>query len=317
LNVFITGVSGFVGTEVSQQAKQRGWKVWGQMRKAQKITDGSIYFRDISPSTTWYDVLSNIDCVIHCAARVHQMEESGSGTADLYHQVNTEGTLTLARQAAEAGVRRFIFISSVKVNGEWSEPGKPFISDTNHIPSDPYALSKYNAEEKLRELAKETGLEVVIIRPPLVYGPGVKANFLSMMKWIRKGIPLPLGRIHSQRSLVFVGNLANLILECCSNEHAIGKTFLVSDDHDISVSDLLRLLAKLMGRRSQLWPLPQIYLEKGLRFIGKGDIAQRLCGNLQLDIRETKTVLNWQPPMPFEKAIESTVKAFLIDNGAK
>jgi nucleoside-diphosphate-sugar epimerase len=239
------------------------------------------------------------------------MNESAQDALIEYREINTAGTLNLAQQAAQAGVKRFIFLSSVKVNGEFSDIGKPLSEKVENPPLDPYGLSKYEAEIGLKKIAEETGLEVVVIRPPLVYGPGVKANFLSMMNWTRKGVPLPLGRINNSRSLVFRDNLVDLILTCVTHLGAANRTFMVSDDHDVSVTQLLKTIASAMKVSSRLFPVPETWLVFAARLIGKPEIASRLCQNLQVDISQTKYALNWTPPYSFKQGIEITVRNYL------
>jgi nucleoside-diphosphate-sugar epimerase len=211
--------------------------------------------------------------------------------------------LTLARQAAAAGVRRFVFVSSIKVNGEATQPGHPFTAGDAPAPLDPYGISKMEAEQGLRQIAAETGIEVVIIRPPLVYGPGVKANFAAMMRWLRRGVPLPLGAIDNQRSLVALDNLADLIITCITHPAAANQTFLVSDGQDVSTSELLRRMGRAMGRPARLLPVPAGLLELGAALVGRRDMAQRLCGCLQVDIEKTRQLLGWSPPLTLDQGL--------------
>ncbi|PML45748.1 NAD-dependent epimerase/dehydratase family protein, partial [Vibrio sp. 10N.261.52.A1] len=228
-----------------------------------------------------------------------------------YRDINTLGTLNLAKQAAEAGVKRFVFVSSIKVNGEFTEPGSAFLPNLDNIPKDPYGLSKYEAEVELTKLSKETGLEVVIVRPPLVYGPGVKANFLSMMRMVEKAIPLPFGAIHNKRSLVYVDNLSSLILTCCEHPSAPGHTFLASDNQDVSTSQLIRAIALSMDKSPRLLPIPMPWIRAGASVLRKQHVAQRVCGNLQVETRHAKEILGWIPPVTFEDGISKTVEAYL------
>ncbi|WP_038176165.1 UDP-glucose 4-epimerase family protein [Vibrio pacinii] len=311
MKILVTGSTGFVGERVCSLATKREWNVRSVVRRHALADDNTVMLSSIDADTDWSGALKNIDCVVHCAARVHQMEETKFDVLAAYREVNTLGTLNLARQASKAGVKRFVFISSIKVNGEYTEQGEPFQPHASSPPIDPYGLSKYEAEVGLKELAAETDLEVVIIRPPLVYGPGVKANFLSLLRWTKKKIPLPFGAIYNQRSLVYVDNLADLILECCLNPNAQGKVFLVSDDHDVSTTELLSCVAKQMGKPNRLIPIPASWLKGASTLIGKPAIGQRICSNLQVDISDTKCTLNWQPPVSFEQGIRNTVKAYL------
>lgn len=310
MKLLLTGGSGFLGSRVYEVAKTQGLELRSVVRKPM-LDDSAVIVAEINSQTNWSGAFEGIDCVVHCAARVHQMNESATDTLEAYREVNTLGTLNLARQAAQAGVKRFIFISSIKVNGEFSLSGRPFQPDLVYVPDDPYGLSKYEAEVQLRELAKETGLEVVIIRPPLVYGPGVKANFLSMMHWVKKGIPLPLGAIHNSRSLVYIDNLVDLILTCCKHPKAAGETFLASDGKDVSTTQLLKAVALSMHKRAYLLPIPMSIIDFSSKLIGKPQISQRLCGSLEVDISHTRKILDWDPPVTFEQGMNRTVQAYL------
>lgn len=309
MKILVTGSSGFIGRSVTTAALNSGYITVGQQRSP--TDDKPAVVCEITSDTQWEPYLDGIDCIVHCAARVHQMKETLAEAKSGYQAVNVEGTLNLARQAVQAGVKRFVFISSIKVNGEFTLPGQFFDEHITQEPDDRYGKSKYQAELGLKQIAEETGLEVVIIRPPLVYGPGVRANFASMMKWVKKGIPLPFGAIHNQRSLVYLENLVDLIMACCVHPKAAGQTFLVSDDHDVTTTYLLNRIATSMGRSSRLIPIPVQWLSFGLALIGKRAIAQRLFGSLQLDISHTKQTLNWKPPVTFDDAIQNTVLDFL------
>jgi len=241
------------------------------------------------------------------------MHETANDPLAEFRKVNVDGTLNLARQAAAAGVRRFIFISSIKVNGEGSALGAPYLADAKPAPADPYGISKMEAEQGLRALAAETGMEVVIIRPVLVYGPGVKANFRSMMSWLNKGVPLPLGAIHNQRSLVALDNLVDLIVTCIDHPAAANQTFLVSDGEDLSTTELLRRMGAALGKPARLLPVPAFMLQAGAALLGKRDMAQRLCGSLQVDISKTRELLNWTPPVSVDQALAKTAAHFLHD----
>ena len=310
MNILVTGSTGFVGSRVVKLARKRDWAVTPVVRKQIEPLTNSLVIPSIDASTDWSSAFEGVDCVVHCAARVHQMNEIEQDALTAYRETNTFGTLNLAKQAAEAGVKRFVFVSSIKVNGEFSEPNLPFEPNLNNTPQDPYGLSKYEAEVELAKLSKEIDLEVVIIRPPLVYGPGVKANFLSMMRLIDKGIPLPFGAIKNQRSLVYLDNLSNLILTCCEHPLAPGYTFLASDDHDVSTTQLMRTITLSMGKSPRLIPIPMSWIQAGSSVLKKKHIAQRVCGNLQVDIGLTKEILGWKPPVSFEQGIKRTVEAY-------
>ncbi|MCY1297327.1 N-acetyl-alpha-D-glucosaminyl-diphospho-ditrans,octacis-undecaprenol 4-epimerase [compost metagenome] len=249
--------------------------------------------------------------MIHCAARVHVMNDTEADPLAAFRRANVEGTLTLARQARDAGVRRFIFVSSIKVNGESTEPGNPFTADQIPAPVDPYGVSKQEAEQGLRAIAEDSGMEVVIVRPTLVYGPGVKANFLSMMRWLNRGVPLPFGAIHNRRSLVSLYNLVDLIVTCIHHPAAANQTFLVSDGEDVSTTELLRRIGKALGRPARLLPVPSAMLEMGATALGKRALSQRLCGSLQVDINKTRELLGWTPPVSLEEALKRTANHYL------
>ncbi|MDO7597788.1 MAG: NAD-dependent epimerase/dehydratase family protein, partial [Pseudomonadota bacterium] len=228
-----------------------------------------------------------------------------------FRRLNVDGTLNLARQAADAGVKRFVFISSIKVNGEMTLVAQPFKADDNFLPTDPYGLSKYEAEQGLLAIAKETGMEVVIIRPPLVYGPGVKANFSAMMKWIDKGLPLPFGTIHNQRSLVALDNLVDFIALCADRKKsykAANEVFLISDGEDVSTTTLLQKVARAFGKKPRLIPVPVGLMIFAAKLIGKGDIANRLFGSLQVDSSKARDLLGWQPVVTMDEQLAKMVE---------
>jgi nucleoside-diphosphate-sugar epimerase len=322
LKILVTGATGFVGAPLIGLLSSQGHQMIGAVRSVPVSRDGFsgtelIAVGDIHSSLDWMPCLAGVDTLVHLANRAHVMHESDANFLALYRSINTIGTLQLARQAASAGVKRFIFISSVKVNGESTLPGQSFSPVSESIPTDPYGLSKYEAEQGLRELSLRTGMEVVIIRPPLIYGPGVKANFLKMMKWLEKGIPLPLGSITNQRSLLGIHNLLDFISVCLTHPKAAGQIFMISDDHDISTTELLKEIASAMDCTPRLLPIPQYVLEKGFMLLGQSHIAERLCASLQLDITLAKTLLSWKPPYSFKDQINKTVAAYLSERSSK
>jgi nucleoside-diphosphate-sugar epimerase len=256
-------------------------------------------------------VFDNVQVVIHAAARVHVMNEVSMDALAEFRKVNVIGTLRLAEHAAASGVKRFIFVSSIKVNGESTHLGMPFKADDRPDPQDPYGVSKYEAEEGLKQLSRETGMEVVIIRPPLIYGPGVKANFRSMLSWLAKGIPLPLGAIRNQRSLVSIGNLVSLVITCIDHPAAANQTFLVSDGEDLSTTELLRRLSKALGNSARLVPFPESLLTLMASALGKKAIAKRVCGSLQVDISKNRVLLGWNPSVNMDKAMRQTADYYL------
>jgi nucleoside-diphosphate-sugar epimerase len=313
ISIFVTGATGFVGscllTKLGQMA---GICVLGAYRIDQPFVDQpTAVVGDINIGTDWRLAVHGQEVVIHSAARVHVMHDKSSDPLDEFLKVNVAGTLNLARQAAAAGVRRFIFISSIKVNGEGTAPGQSYQADDISAPLDPYGISKMEAEQGLRALAAETGMEVVIIRPVLVYGPGVKANFLNMMRWLHKGVPLPFGAIHNRRSLVALDNLVDLIVTCIDHPAAANQTFLVSDGEDLSTTELLRRMGVALGKPARLLPVPNRLLEVGASLLGKKSLSQRLCGSLQVDINKTRELLNWSPPVSVDEALRKTAQHFL------
>jgi len=258
---------------------------------------------DLGPDTDWSSALEGVDAVVHLAARVHVMDEEAEDPLAEFRRVNVAGTDNLARQAAEAGVKRLVFLSSIKVNGEVTQPGNPFTVEDAPAPQDPYAVSKFEAEEALRRVEKETGLEVVIIRPPLVYGPEVKGNFLRLIQLVQKGYPLPLGRVNNKRSLVALDNLVDLILTCLDHPGAAGQTFLVSDGEDLSTPELVRKIARAMGKKPRLVPVPLVMLRLAGRITGKSAEVERLVGSLQVDIGHTCETLGWQAVVSVDEAV--------------
>ncbi len=257
----------------------------------------------VDESTDWSSVVNSVDCVVHLAARVHVMSDAAADPLAEFRRVNVQGTLRLARQAADAGVQKFVFISSIKVSGESTQLGQPFAADDPPAPLDPYGVSKMEAEQGLREIARQSGMSVVIIRPPLVYGPGVKANFAAMMRWLKRGVPLPLGAIYNKRSLVALDNLVDLIMVCLVHPAAANQTFLVSDGEDVSTTELLQRMGSVLGRPARLIPLPARWLELGASVVGRPDIAQRLCSSLQVDISKTRHLLGWSPPVSLDQGL--------------
>jgi UDP-glucose 4-epimerase len=258
---------------------------------------------DFSGTVDWPVALSGVDVVVHTAARVHVMADTAVEPLAEFRRVNVQASLGLAREAAAVGVRRFVFISSVKVNGEATWAGQPFTEEDAGAPKDGYGLSKLEAEEGLRQLSADTGMEVVIIRPPLVYGPGVKANFAALMRAVQRAWPLPLGAVHNQRSLVALDNLVDFIVTCITHPLAANQTFLVSDGQDLSTTELVRGMAQAVGVPARLLPVPVWALQAGASLLGKGDAVQRLCGNLQVDISKARSFLGWVPPVSVQEGL--------------
>lgn len=315
MRVLLTGANGFVGRGLLERMSALvDLELVAAVRRQvsafpERVTSQVI--AGLEADTDWRKLLGGVEVVIHSAARVHVMHDTSSDPLTEFRRVNVGGTLNLARQAAAAGAQRFIFISSIKVNGEGTLLGMPYLADAQPAPADPYGISKMEAEQGLRAVADETGMEVVIIRPVLVYGPGVKANFLSMMRWLHKGVPLPFGAIHNRRSLVALDNLVDLIVTCLDHPGAANQTFLVSDSEDLSTSELLRRMGAALGKPARLLPVPSGLLETGAAMLGKKALSQRLCGSLQVDIGKTRELLNWTPPLRVDEALLKTAKHFL------
>lgn len=305
--VLVTGASGFVGEAlVFRLLVDKQFCPIAAARGATRLHGlCSVVPFDLAHAKT-QPVLDDVQVVVHAAARVHVMNETAADALSEYRKVNVEGTLKLAQCAAASGVKRFIFVSSIKVNGESTLPGKPFKADDHPNPLDPYGVSKYEAEEALKRLSHDTGMEVVIIRPPLIYGPGVKANFLSMLNWLNKGVPLPLGAIRNQRSLVAIANLVSLIVTCIDHPAAANQTFLVSDGEDVSTTQLLRRLSMALDKPARLLPVPESLLKLAASLLGKHAVAQRICGSLQVDISKNRELLEWTPPTNMDKAMRQT-----------
>lgn len=311
--ILVTGASGFVGSALVRRLAAEGQAVRATYRNGQGNPSAGVQtavIGSLDPALDWSEALKLVDVVVHTAARVHVMRDTATEPLDEFRRTNVAGTLGLARQAAAAGVRRFVFISSVKVNGEATLPGRPFMADDVPAPQDPYGISKMEAEQGLRRIAAETGMELVMIRPPLVYGPGVRANFQALMRAVARGIPLPLGAIDNRRSLVALDNLVDLILTCIKHPDAANQIFLVSDGEDLSTAELIRCMARVMGRPARLIRVPVWMLEAGGALLGKRDVVQRLCGSLQVDIRKSRDVLGWMPSISVDEGLQRAAAEF-------
>lgn len=312
--VLVTGATGFVGSVLMTELKKcSSVKVISAVRKLNtSMDDDTIVVGDIDGSTDYSAAINGVDVVIHCAARAHIMRDKSSEPLVEYRKVNFDGTLNLAKQAIKTGVKRFVFVSSIKVNGEHSPLGKPFKHGDISNPLDDYGVSKSETELQLIELSNATGLEVVIIRPTLVYGPGVKANFASLMNLVSKGIPLPFGYItQNKRSLVSVTNLVDLIITCIDHPKAANQVFLVSDDHDVSTSEMVCEMAKALGKPTWQLPVPVWCYKLVGKLFNKSAVVDRLTGSLQVDITHTKETLGWAPPQTLPDGFKQTAQAFL------
>lgn len=303
MRVLITGAAGFVGRAVCTELAQRKHDLHRAVRSLVGLGGGYFELGNISPFTNWSGALDDVDAVVHLAARVHIMHEGAENPLEEFRKVNVAGTEHLARAAAASGIKRFVYVSSIGVNGAQTAFGRSFSEADKPKPHNAYALSKWEAEEGLLRVADETGLEVVIIRPPLVYGCNAPGNFGSLMRAVQRGWPLPLGAVHNQRSLVALDNLVDFIVICITHPHAANQTFLVSDGQDLSTTELVRGMAHAAGVPARLLPVPVWALQAGATLLGKGDAVQRLCGNLQLDISKARSLLGWVPPVAVEEGL--------------
>ena len=302
-SIAVTGASGFVGSSLCAELFARGFSVRALVRRRTGLLRGIahriqiIEVGEICGLTRWRPALVDVDCVIHCAGRAARAtNESDQDLLAAYRVVNVEGTKRLAEEAVELGVKRLVFLSSVKVNGEQTASGSPFTSSNEVAPQDAYGQSKWEAEDALHRIALRSGLEIVIIRPPLVYGPGVKGNMRRLLGLVRSGMPLPFGAVHNHRALVGLGNLLDLMVRCVDHPDAAGQTFLVADEDDLSTPDLLRRLAIAMGRPARLLPVPLSLLRAAALLFNRSEEADRLLNSLEVDIRHTRQVLQWSPP---------------------
>lgn len=313
--ILVTGANGFVGTALCEALRTKGVAVVAAVRQGQAA--GQTPVGDLTAVTDWTTALTGCNTVIHLAARVHVMSDKSEDPLQAYRATNVDATLRLARQAVAAGVKRFVFVSSVKVNGEATRSGRPFSSATAAMPMDPYGQSKLEAEAALFDLGKQTGLDIVVVRPPLVYGPGVKANFLNLVKLVAKGLPLPFGSVKSLRSMVALDNLVDLLIRCAEHPRAPGGVFMVSDGVDLTVGGLVRLIAEALDKKIVLLPVPPPLMRGGAALLGKSAVADRLLGSLQVDIAKTRELLGWEPPVTPQSAIRKTVVHFLANEGRK
>lgn len=315
MKVLVTGASGFVGRALCGALLQPGHSTHSLVRavRTPRGLPGECVVGDMGGTADWRHALQDVQVVVHLAARVHVMHDKTKNPLAAFRLVNTAGTLNLARQVAAAGVRRFVFVSSIKVNGE--ERATAYTEVDTPAPEDAYALSKWEAEQGLRQIAAATGLEVVILRPPLVYGPGVGANFLALLRAVARGMPLPLGAINNQRSLIYVGNLADTIVRCLEHPAAAGKTFLVSDAETVSTTELIRRMAAALGRPARLLPVPPSLLHAAARLAKKFPkgrtapaLTRRLLDSLAIDSRAIRRDLDWSPPFTLNEGLRQTAQ---------
>lgn len=311
----VTGASGFIGRHIASELSTQGAGVVASVRAAPENWVSAYsglrwcIVGDINSQTDWQPALQGVQTVLHCAARAHVMLENAVDALSQYREVNVVGTLRLAQQAAVLGVKRFVYLSSIGVNGNQSTT--PFTEASEPQPHDAYAISKWEAEQALLTLAGQTGMEVVVIRPPVVYGPGAPGNFGSMVRWVQRGVPLPLGAVSNQRSLVALDNLVSLVLLCADrarSPQAANQVFVVADGEDLSTSALLRKVARAAGRPSRLLPVPSSWLRAGASLLGKRPVADRLLGDLQVDATKARRLLGWQPVVTMDEQLAKMFK---------
>lgn len=317
MHVLVTGASGFIGRHLVDSLLRGGHRVLCAVRRGSEIPPAlhseavvQIEIGDIADETDWSSVLQDVDAVVHLAARVHVMQETAADPLECFRRVNVLGTQRLAEAAVAAGVRRFVYVSSIKVNGE-STGDTPFRADDAPAPADPYAVSKLEAEQLLWRLAAVSATEFVVVRPPLVHGPGVKGNFARLVQWVRRGLPLPLGAVRNRRSLLAVENMVDFLGVCLVHPRAVGEVFLAADGHDWSTPQLIRAIASALQRRPPLIPVPEWLLTGVAGLLGRRAAMARLCGSLQVDITKNRALLQWEPPLDPEQAVARTVRAIV------
>jgi nucleoside-diphosphate-sugar epimerase len=312
LRILVTGANGFVGRCVCGELSRRGYAVRAAVRgedRGRGLADEIVAVGDLGPGTDWSRAVTDIDAIIHLAARVHVMKETAADPLHAFRAANVRATESLAQAAADRGVKRFVYVSSIKVNGE-ETAGQPFTPDNPARPCDPYGVSKWEGEQVLRRVADATHLEVTVVRPPLVYGPGVGGNFLRLLKLVQRGIPLPFGAIDNHRSMIYNRNLASALIVCALHPNASGKTYLVADGEDLSTRELVRRLATALGQPARLLPVPPRMLRLAGALIGADAEVDRLIGSLRVDSTPIRTELAWSPPYAIADALEETAKWF-------
>lgn len=309
MNFFVTGANGFVGKLLVRNLLENQHKVVGAVRNQVHVdTDLKLFaVGDINAVTDWTGMLDAVDVVLHLAARVHIMNDSAIDPLSEFRKVNVDGTLNLARQAVKAGVKRFVYVSSIGVNGLYTFNGGRFNERDLPDPHDAYAISKWEAEQSLIRISQATGLEVVIVRPPLVYGKNAPGNFLKMISVVTRGVPLPFASVNNKRSLIYVENLVSALILCATHPAAPGNTYLVSDGEDLSTSDLLKRLAFAMHKQPRLFLFPICLLKLAANIFGKTDQLERLLGSLQVDSSKIRHELGWIPPFSVSEGLQATV----------
>jgi nucleoside-diphosphate-sugar epimerase len=314
VRVAVTGADGFVGRALCTRLAAAGLDVRPVVRSP---TPGAVAVGDLGPDTDWRAAVAGVDCVVHCAARAHVLRETTTDPLAAYRRVNVQATGGLARAVAAAGVRRLVYVSSIGVHGTSTEGRGPFRPDDPPAPAEPYAVSKLEAELLLTGLAGREGFELVVVRPPLVYGPGVRANFLRLVQLVDRGWPLPFGAIRGRRSLLGLDNLTGLLLHCVQWPTAAGGTFLASDGEDLALPELIGLLAQSLGRRAVLLPVPPALLRGAGRLAGVAATLARLTGALQVDSSATRARLDWQPPVPVAAGLAATARWYRTTEGRR
>ena len=313
--ILVTGANGFVGRALCVEAIVRGMQVRGGVRHQCDLPAGieRLIVGEINENTNWQRALNGCDVLVHLAARVHVMRESAKNPLEEFRRVNVQGTEHLARSAVASGVKRFVYVSSIKVNGEETLGGKSYAERDMPMPQDAYGISKWEAEQALHRVAEETGLEVVIVRPPLVYGAGVKGNFAQLLSVLARGIPLPLASIKNHRDLIYVGNLVDALVACATHSNAAGQTYLVSDGEGVSTPDLIRNLASALGKSNLVFPFPMSVMRFCASLLGKSSAVDRLTQSLQIDSSKIRKELGWQPPYTMQQGLKATADWYLAE----
>lgn len=313
--ILVTGANGFVGRHLCRELAKSGRDVVAAVRnhaaatKLDECASEICRTGPVGPGTDWTRALKGCDAIIHLVARVHVMRDPEREPLNAFREINVKGTERLCKQACDMGVRRFIFVSSIKVNGEATN-GHAFRADDAPNYQDPYGQSKWEAEERLRILAEEAGMEWVVVRPPLIYGPGVRGNFLTLLACVSRGMPLPLGSVNNQRSLIGVQNLASLLNLLIDHPAAAGKRFLVKDGEDVSTPELIRKVATALHRTPRLIPIPESLLLTAGTLLHRRPAVERLCGSLVVDTTKTTELLQWTPPHSLDSGLQSTARWF-------